>query len=369
MYFVSNDHYLRPGEIGRDDLSFWSNLTGNIAGGLPWYLMEHATSAVNWREANPPKRTGELVRDALTHVGHGADAVCFFQWRQSRAGGERYHSGMVPHAGERSRVFRDVVELGGVLRDLAGVAGTRRVKARVALVFDYESWWVSGRGAQPSQSPAYDVETLAWYRALLDLGVRADVIPVSSAFDGYEVIVAPMLHVIPDELRSRLESFVNVGGHLVTTYFSGIVDGNDRIWLGGYPGALRELLGVVVEEFVPLLAGERIALASGGVAIGWTERIVQVGDDVDVLDSYADGDLAGAPAITRRSLQSGGTATYVSADIGREGARGVLKNLRQDIDALEDGPRSVSGSLEVIERGDADNRYVFLSNRTDSEVA
>jgi beta-galactosidase len=364
--FVSNDHYLRPGEHGRDDLSFWANLTGNIAGGLPWFLMEHATSAVNWREVNPPKRAGELVRDALTHVGHGADAVCYFQWRQSRAGGERYHSGMVPHAGENSRVFRDVVALGGALRDLSSVHGSRREKARVAIVFDYESWWVSGRDAHPSDSPAYDDETLAWYRALLDLGVRADVIPVGSAFDGYEVLIAPMLHVVPAELRARLEAYTDAGGHLVTTYFSGIVDANDRVWLGGYPGALREMLGVLVEEFVPLLPDERISLASGAAAHGWTERIVHVGDDVEVLDTYVSGDLGGAPAVTRRRLPAGGSATYVSADIGREGVRAVLAGL--GLDALAGDPRSVDGRLDVIERGDDGARYVFLSNRTDDEV-
>ncbi len=364
--FVSNDHYLRPGELGRDDLSFWANLTGNIAGGLPWFLMEHATSAVNWREVNPPKRPGELMRDALTHVGHGADAVCYFQWRQSRAGGERYHSGMVPHAGEHSRVFRDVVALGGALRDLSPVHGSRRETARVAIVFDYESWWVSGRDAHPTDALAYDAEALAWYRALLDLGVRADVIPVGASFDGYEVLIAPMLHVVPDELRSRLTSYADAGGHLVTTYFSGIVDQNDRVWLGGYPGALRELLGVMVEEFVPLLPGERVALASGAAAGAWTERIVHVGDDVEVVDTYAEGDLAGAPAVTRRRLPAGGSATYVSADIGRDGVRGVLARL--GLDALAGDPRSADGRLDVIERGDAEARYVFLSNRTDDEV-
>lgn len=364
--FISNDHYLHPGEHGRDDLSFWANLIGNIAGGLPWYLMEHAASAVNWREANPPKRAGELSRDALIHVGHGADAVCFFQWRQSRAGGERYHSGMVPHAGERSRVFRDVVALGGTLRGLSPVHGSSREKARVAIVFDYESWWVSGRGAQPSDSPRYDAETLTWYRALLDLGIRADVIPVTAAFDAYEVLVAPMLHVVPDELRSRLALFVEGGGHFITTYFSGIVDENDRVWLGGYPGALRELLGVVVEEFVPLLPGAPVTLASGAVATGWTERIVHVSHDVEVLDTYADGDLAGAPAVTRRFLAGGGTATYVSANIDPGGIRALLKGT--ELDTLAGDPRSADGLLEVIERGDADARYVFLSNRTDEEV-
>ncbi|RKE64084.1 beta-galactosidase [Microbacterium sp. AG238] len=370
--FVSNDHYLRPGELGRDDLSFWSNLTGNIAGGRPWFLMEHAPSAVNWRAVNPPKRPGELVRDALTHVGHGADAVCYFQWRQSRAGGERYHSGMVPHAGAESRVFRDVVDLGSQLRDLAPVTGSRRERARVALVFDYESWWVSGRDSHPSESPAYDDETLLWYRALLDLGVRVDVVPVATDLAGYEVVVAPMLHVIPAALRERLTAFVAAGGHLVTTYFSGVVDENDRVWLGGYPGALRDLLGITIEEFVPMLPGETASLASGAVVRDWSERIARVEPDVDVLDAYVGGDLEGAPAVTRRrSGRDGGagSATYVSAAIGRAGAADVMRRLAGDIPALAADPLAADGDIDVIVRRHEDGRYVFLANRTDAEVA
>ena len=366
--FVSNDHYLRGGEIGRDDLSFWANLTGNLAEGRPWFLMEHATSAINWREVNPPKREGELIRDALTHVGHGADAVCYFQWRQSRAGGERYHSGMVPHAGADSRVFRDVVALGAQLQALAPVTGSHRDPARVAVVFDYESWWVSGRDSHPSDALRYDAETLAWYRALLDRGVRVDVIPVGASFDPYEVVVAPMLHVVPDELRSRLEAVVRDGRHVVVTYFSGTVDEHDRVWLGGYPGALRELLGVTVEEFVPLVVGEPVRLASGAVATLWTERISRLAEGVEVIDTYDEGDLAGAPAITRRRSEGGGTAVYVSADVGRTGAGEVLRGLADGIPALSADPFSAGGRVEVIARVDADTRYVFLANRTDEPV-
>lgn len=366
--FVSNDHYLRPGELGRDDLSFWANLTGNLAGGLPWFLMEHATSAVNWREVNPPKRPGELVRDALTHVAHGADAVCYFQWRQSRAGGERYHSGMVPHAGADSRVFRDVVALGAQLGDLAPVTGSRREKARVAIAFDYESWWVSGRDGHPSEAPAYDDESLAWYRALLDLGIRADVVPVAASFDDYDVVIAPLLHVVPDELRLRLEHVVTSGRHLITTYFSGVVDENDRVWLGGYPGALRGVLGISVEEFVPLLADETVALASGAVASGWTERITRVGDDVEVLDTYAHGDLAGGAAVTHRRVGAG-SATYVSAALGRGGVRSLLATLGERLEVLAGDPLAADGRVEVITRTDGSSRFTFFANRTDDDVA
>src|SRR5690606_901411 len=81
-------------------------------------------------------------------------------------------------------------------------------------------------------------------------------VPTATDLAGYDVVVAPVLHVVPAALRDRLTAFVEGGGHLVTTYFSGVVDQDDHAWLGGYPGALRDLLGIRVEEFAPLLDGE-----------------------------------------------------------------------------------------------------------------
>ena len=166
---------------------------------------------------------------------------------------------------------------------------------------------------------------------------------------------------------AQLEDVVRSGRHLVTTYFSGIVDEHDRVWLGGYPGALRDVLGVTVEEFVPLLPEESALLASGARAAHWSERIARVGADVEVLDTYAAGELAGMPAVTHRRVGTG-SATYVSADLGREGTRALLERLAGEIDALAADPLAAGGRLEVIVRGDEATRHVFLVNRTDEEV-
>ncbi len=103
--FVSNDHYFIPGEAHLDELAFSASLVDGIARKDPWFLMEHSTSAVNWREINYRKEPGQLVRDSLAHVAMGADAVCYFQWRQSKAGG-----GEVPFrdGAPRGRGFRRV---------------------------------------------------------------------------------------------------------------------------------------------------------------------------------------------------------------------------------------------------------------------
>ncbi|WP_405850377.1 beta-galactosidase [Streptomyces niveus] len=365
--FVSNDHYAHPGPQDRDELSFSANLTSGIAGGRPWFLMEHSTSAVNWQPVNVAKREGELARDSLLHVAHGADAVSFFQWRQSAAGAEKYHSAMVPHAGPDSDVFRAVTGLGQTLRALAPVAGTEREPARVGILFDWESWWACEQDSHPTSRLDYRQEALDWYSALLALGVRADVVTTRTDLERYELLIAPVLHVIPEALAGRLTRYVDNGGHLVTTYFSGVVDENDHIWLGGHPGALRELLGIRIEEFGPLLDGETVSLDGAGPGTLWTDRITVTDPGAEVLARYETGVYAGRPAVTRRAAGRG-SAAYISTRLGVNGLVGLLPNLLATAGVESELPEPLRGSVEQAVRRDAGSRYLFLVNRTDGPV-
>ncbi|MFI6761129.1 beta-galactosidase [Micromonospora sp. NPDC050417] len=369
--FVANDHYVLPGPQALDELSFSANLTGNIAQGRPWFLMEHSTSAVNWQPINVAKRPGELARDSLTHVAHGADAVCYFQWRQSAAGAEKYHSAMLPHAGTESEVFRAVTDLGATLGRLAPIAGTHRRPARAAILFDWTSWWTSEHDSHPSSRLRYRQEALDWYSAFLDLGVRVDVLPVAAPLDGYDVVVAPVLHVVPAALAQRLGAYVAAGGHLVTTYFSGIVDENDHVWLGGYPGALRDLLGIRIEEFGPLLDTEQVELDNGTTGTLWTDRIDVTDARVEVLARYRTGNLAGRPAVTRRVTDTG-SASYVSTRLGQAGLRPVLAGLLDAAGVGSELPEALRGRVELTIRGGSDSgdgaEFWFVINRTDESV-
>ncbi|HWS36753.1 MAG TPA: beta-galactosidase [Actinoplanes sp.] len=361
--FVSNDHYVLPGPQAHDELSFSANLTGNLAGGHPWFLMEHSTSAVNWQPVNVAKKPGELARDSLTHVAHGADAVCYFQWRASKAGAEKYHSAMLPHAGTDSDLFRDVVRLGERLRELAPIAGSRRRRAPVGIVFDWESWWVSEHDSHPTDRLRYRQEALDWYTALLDAGIRADVVPPDAPLEEYRVLVTPILHVVPVSLAERLRRYVETGGHLVTTYFSGIVDEHDHVWLGGYPGALREVLGIRIEEFGPLLDHESVALDNGTTGTIWTDRIDVTGPDVEVLARYKTGEQADRPAVTRRTVGTG-SASYVSTRLGAAGLGALLPALIGAAGVSSELPAELAGRVELTIRGD----HWFLINRTDAAV-
>lgn len=383
--FVSNDHYATTGPRSRDELSFCANLTSGIAAHQPWFLMEHSTSAVNWQPINLPKKQGELARDSLLHVAHGADAVCFFQWRQSAAGAEKYHSAMVPHAGPDSQLFRDVVELGRTLEALAPLAGSEREPARVAILFDWDSWWASEQDSHPTSLLDYHREALDWYSALLSLGVRADVVPAHRTDPTpYDIVIAPVLHVVPQPLAKELTRYVEGGGHLVTTYFSGVVDENDHIWLGGHPGALRDLLGIRIEEFGPLLDGDTVdveldggpgpegapAPDAGHTATGtlWTDRIDVTGPDVETLARYRSGTYAGRPAVTRHRLADRGSATYVSTRLGIDGLAALLPRLLAPAGVTGELPEQARGAVEQVVRRDGSARYVFLVNHGDAPV-
>ncbi|MFI6229467.1 beta-galactosidase [Micromonospora echinospora] len=364
--FVANDHYRRPGPQSFEELSFSANLTGNLARGRPWFLMEHSTSAVNWQPVNLAKRPGELARDSLTHVAHGADAVCFFQWRQSAAGAEKYHSAMLPQAGRDSDVFRAVTALGRTLADLAPVVGSVRRPARVAVLYDWDSWWGSGLDSHPTSRLDYRQEALDWYTALLDTGTRADVVPVDHDLDRYDLVIAPVLYVVPAGLAARLRAYVEGGGHLVTTYFSGIVDENDHLWPGAFPGALRDLLGLRVQEFGPLLDDTTVTLSDGGTGSVWTDHVDVVDPTVEVLASYVDGEQAGRPAITRRPVGPG-SATYVSTRLGVAGLRRLLDPLLARA-GLRGEVAELGGRVELAVRADGVHEYWFLVNRTDEDV-
>lgn len=374
--FVSNDHYFIPGEAHLDELAFSASLVDGIARKDPWFLMEHSTSAVNWREINYRKEPGQLVRDSLAHVAMGADAVCYFQWRQSKAGAEKFHSAMVPHAGEDSAVFRDVCELGADLNKLSdeGILGSRLAKSRVAVVFDYESEWATEHTATPTQHVHHVDEPLAWFRALADQGVTADVVPVRGSWDDYEMVVLPSVYLLSEETTRRVRDYVVGGGRLVVTYYTGISDEKDHVWLGGYPGSIRDVVGVRVEEFMPMgndFTGvpDRLELSNGAVAHDIADVIGSVDGTATVLATFKDNPwtgMDGVPAIVANTFGEG-RSVYVGARLGREGLALSLPEILESLGMAEAGGND--GRVLHVEREGADgSRFVFSFNRTHETV-
>ncbi|MFC6083147.1 beta-galactosidase [Sphaerisporangium aureirubrum] len=348
---IANDHYLHAEEPDNHiDLAMSADLSRSLGAGRPWMLMEHSVGAVNWQPRNIAKRPGEMRRNSLAHVARGSDSVLFFQWRASRFGAEKFHSAMVPHAGTDSQAWRDVVGLGRDLAALADVRGSR-VAAQVALVWDWESAWALELEWRPSVDLVFRERMDAYYAALWREHVTVDFVHPTADLSGYRLVVAPSMYLLTEAGAKNLHRYVEAGGHLFVSYFSGIVDRNDTIHPGPFPGVLREVLGLTVEEFHPLREDELVELTGGGRGRVWSERVRPAG--ARAVELFADGPDAGHPALTRHDLGPG-VAWYLATAPGdlRPALAGAL-----DAAGVE-RPYGLPETLEMVRRGS----HVFLIN-------
>ena len=392
--FVSNDHYFHEGESHLDELACSDALMDGIAQGKPWYVMEHSTSAVQWKQLNVRKRGGELMRDSIAHVAFGADAISFFQWRQSRSGAEAFHSAMVPHAGADTKVYREVCELGEALETLAaaGLQGTELERGRTAILFHADSEWATRSQTLPSMQLNHWHDVRDWYRAFLDLGQRADVVPLRDDWSGYDTIVLPTVLSMSRSDTRRIADFVAAGGHAIVGYATGLIDESFRAGLGGYPGAgdglLREMLGVCAEEFnitstlspadgLCAIAQEDesvsgdpsyVRLSNGTISQLWQNVVTSVAADATILTTYQGPEaeaweLDGQPAITIHPYGQG-TAMYVGCDLSREGIAALLS----DPALLDNAAQEPAGLIHTRRRG-SHAVFDFYLNRTNAPAA
>src|SRR4051812_4144888 len=324
---VSYDSYPDPDDADAPARGAMSHdLARSLRGGQSWLLMEQSPSAVSWLPQNRPKHPGQQRAWSYQAIARGSDGALFFQWRQAAAGAERFLTGMVPHSGPTSRVFDEVRRVGGELPGLGRIEGAG-VPARVAIVFDWDSWWSIEQPALPAQLNYWD-GLFAWYRELYSRNVTVDFAAPTGDLQGYDLVIVPSLFVVSDAAAANLDRFVEQGGQLLVTYQSGITDEDGHLSDGGFPGALRSTLGVEVEEFAPLLpsSGLRIDgdLLGGRATSVWSEYLHAT--DSEVLAVFRGEQVDGRPALTRRSAGAG-AAWYVATLPDRAGRAALICRL------------------------------------------
>jgi beta-galactosidase len=376
---ISDDTYPDPADpAAHEHAAMVRDLMRSLGGGAPWLLMEQSPGAVNWRSRNAAKAPGQMRAWSYQAVARGADGVLFFQWRQSAAGSEKFHSGMVPHGGTDTRIWREIEQLGAELQQLSrgepAIAGTR-VPAGVAIALDWDSWWAVEQPASPT-TVSY-LETIApWHQALTTLGLAVDFVRADSDLSAYRLVIAPTHFVATDTQIRNLAAFADAGGTLIVGFGTAITDENLHIRLGGYLGEpLRRALGIRIEEFAPPASPERHAGApptvslSGDIFAGHTVgsvwgEYVRV-DDAETLAVFTAGALSGWPAVTRRATGDG-SAWYVATLVETAALR--LLVTRAVADAGIDLPPSAceGDGVEVVRRGEV----VFVMNHgsVDAEV-
>ena len=349
---VSDDQYPDPADPrSPQKIALVQDLIRSLGGGRPWMLMEQAASAVSWRPHNLPKSPERMRLGSLQAVARGADGVAFFQWRQARAGAERFHSSMLPHAGADTDAFRGIERLGADLARLGEVTGGR-VQAPVAILFDWQGWWAAKEPARPTTRHDTIDQLERWHAELWRRGIAADLVRPGADLTAYRVVLVPHSYILEADAASQLEKAAAAGIRIVVGPFSGVADAHGAILTGRSPVPIRELVGVSGEEWVGLPDGG-VSLSDGTRAEIIAERLR--GDGAEVLSSFADGDLAGRPAVTRH-----GDVWYLGT-VADAALAAVLDQALAGIEgALGDQP--LPAGLEAVRRGDA----LFLLNHADS---
>ncbi len=365
---VSDDVYQDPADPEAGMRSAMAgDLMRSLGRGRPWIRMEQTTNRVNWREVNVAKAPGQMRLWSYQAVARGADAVMFFQWRQSRAGAEKFHSAMVPHGRpEVSPTWHEVVKLGRELGGLDAVCGSR-VTADVAILHDWESWWALELPSKPSIRVHHVDQLESYYRHLFEANLTADFARPSDDLSGYSLVLAPSVYLVSDEAAANLTAYVEAGGTLVVSFFSGIVDPFEHIRLGGYPEPFRRLLGLEVVDWFPLSDGEQINLkfADGLLAHGdlWSELIAPSG--AEVLAQFSGSTLDGRPAVTSHKFGEG-RAIYIAT---RPDPVAMARILRAA--AAEAGVKPVIAAppgVEAVRRATSRSSMLFLLNHRDAHV-
>lgn len=299
------------------DIAFRHDTMRGLRGGQPFMLMEQSPSSQNWQDYNALKPPGLLRLWSYLALAHGAETVMYFQWRRGRGSFEKMHGAVVEHSGRSdTRVFREVQQLGEELlhlqdRTLGGIT-----PSEVALLFDWENWWAIDACSGPVRDKRYVPTARQHYAAFWRRNVPVDLVFSDSDFGHYRILIAPMLYMLKPGVAERIAAFVRQGGTFVTTYFSGIVDECDLVFENGYPGPLREVLGIWNEE-IDALSPQRqnqIVLLENGerYTCGHLCALIHC-EGATPLATYGADFYAGTPVVTRHSFGTG-QAYYLGSE-------------------------------------------------------
>jgi len=371
---VSWDNYPRF-DTPHSYTAMMHDLMRGLKEGQPFMLMEQTPSQQNWQPYNSLKRPGVMRLWSYQAVARGADTIMFFQLRQSVGACEKYHGGVIGHVGhEHTRVFRECAQLGAELGQLGETLLDARVKAKVAILFDWENWWAVELSSGPTIDLRYVDEVHKFYDALHRSGIAVDVVSVEADLSTYALVVAPVMYMMKPSVAAKLEQYVEAGGALVTTFFSGIVDENDRVQLGGYPRELRKLLGIWVEEIDALLPSQRNRMVVQDSALGLKPEYacgllcdLIHAEGAEVKAVYGDDFYRGMPALTVNRFGAG-EAWYLTTSPEAAFLKDWLLELcasRGIAPLLPGAPEGV----ETILRSKDGQAYLFVLNHQAANVS
>lgn len=331
----------------------------------PFMLMESTPSQVNWQHYSPLKRPGQMAATELQAVAHGANTVQFFQLTQAVGGSEKFHGAVLTHSRRTdTRMFREVTDLGEKLKKIGPKILHTNNHAEVALIFDWSNFWSYEYVDGISQDFNYMSEILDYYRQFYERNIPVDIISVDDDFSQYKLIAAPVLYMVKEGLAEKINSYVVQGGKFITTFMSGMVNESDNIYLGGYPGPLKKVTGIWVEESDAVLPGQKITAVMDNQELdcGLVCDLIHP-DTAQTLAQYSSEFYAGTAAVTVNNYGKG-KAWYIGSKFKHGSLTQIITKILNDC--------KISGilnsDLEITYREDQQGKkYYFVLNLSNEQ--
>jgi beta-galactosidase len=364
------DWHHSTNEIDVAHSTAWNHdLYRSMKGGKPFLLMETTPSQTNWQAVPTPKRPGMHRLMCLQAIAHGSESALYFQFRKSRGSAEKFHGAVVGHDGTSdTRVFREVTKVGHDFAKLDKLSGSR-VAAEVALIYDWENAWALENAQGPRNRDRNYRETVEeFHRPFWRRGISTDVIDSTVDFSRYKLLIAPMLYMLRPGVAERITRFVEEGGTFVATYLTGLTDESDLCFLGGFPGPLRPVLGLWIEE-TDVLQDHHEQTIHFGEGAKWQKSTYRARHYCDivrnegarVLASYGQQFYSGTPALTENCFGRG-RAFYIASRNESSFTDDFLSQLIESCALRPALNTELPDGVSVQMRANSTHEYVFILN-------
>ncbi|UFU03491.1 beta-galactosidase [Ruania suaedae] len=362
--FASWDNY-PPGRDQHVRMAFTHDLMRGLKDGTPFWVMEQTPTITASRGVNPVKRPGVLGLWSWQGIAHGADAMLYFQMRASRGACEKFHGAVLDHAGRTdTRPFREIAALGDELERLGDAVLGARTPARVALIFDWDNWWTTEMTDGLNRNVSYLATALRYYGAVHAAGADVDVVPMTADLSGYDVVLAPLLHLLKGDVAERLHAVATRGGTVVTSFWAGRVDESTNAYPMDAPGPLAPTFGLRVEEIDSAEPGVTnpvtLSLRAGEV-VSPADQVMEliVTEGADVVGIYGSDFYAGTPAVTRHRVGEG-AGWYIGAGLEAAGLGAIMHEILDGYGLVGPYAGRLEHAVREREAGGGRRRVHFL---------
>ncbi len=358
---ASWDDYVGTGQVDPVENGARHDLTRGFLHKNFW-VMETQPGFVNWSADNNALNKGEVRAMAWNAIGHGSEAVEYWQWRSALNGQEQYHGTLVGADGTPVPLYEEAKQIGAEFEKAAPALAGTTVHSDVAVLQDYSSRWAIN---WQRHNRAFDpiASFMSFYRPLHGLVRSVDVISDAAPLSGYKLVVAPALNVITPEAARNLEAYVKGGGHLVLGQRSGMKDEDNSLWPQRQPGPLAATLGARVAQWYAL---DTTVPVSGDWGTSetkvWAEQLEVTSPETRVLMRYgkSNGWLDGQPAAVTRKVGKG-SITYIAAALDATAMQAAAQWMIGDagLQAILPGVPAV---VDVAIRSGEGRRVFLLTN-------